>query len=153
MPTIEGLTNDDLSAYNTFALQLDDFVATYQRYISACNKNNNTCVGVNSAEVTNKLRLIGVNPDGSLDPDGSLAKYKQIINSHQTTDDTVKRNKKLQQMRAETQQNTEILTDLENSIEGDYVIKQASSHYYNAILYVGLACTIYFTFYQISSAK
>jgi len=143
MPIIEGLTNDELTTYNTFATQLDDFVATYQSYISACNRNNNTCIGVDASQIRTKLAALNV----------TLEKYQNVVKSHKETRDTLALNQELINIRAKTQEDTQILTDIENSIQGDQIIKQKSAHYTNAMLYVGLASVLYFTFYQISSAK
>jgi hypothetical protein len=153
MPFIEGLTNNDLSLYNNFVNQLQSFVLSYQSYISACKANNNTCVGVDSSDVVNKLNSLGINTDGSLDKNGSLAKYQDMINKNPVNGDTVSMNDELLKKKAQVKKETEILTNLDSSIEGDYKTKMNASYYTNTILYVALACFIYFSFYKISSAK
>ena len=76
-----------------------------------------------------------------------------MVKTHKETRDTLSLNQKLMNVRAKMQEDKQILTDVENSIESDYIDKQKSSHYTSAMLYIGLASVMYFTFYQISSGK
>lgn len=147
IPVIEGLNNDELSTYKNFAYQINDFAVNYNNYINACNEGNNNSCDI----IRNKLTALGIASNGDIDQNGSLATYKNIVNDHPVYEDTIALNKNLQKKKAELDENTKILTDLDNSIEGDYTAKLKSSFNTSTILYVTLACAIYFSFFKISS--
>jgi hypothetical protein len=147
IPVIEGLTSDEKSLYKNFASQLDDFAVNYNNYINACNGGDNESCNI----IRNKLNKMGITNDGDIDANGTLASYQKMSNSHRVSEDTLNLNKILQKKKAELDENTKILTDLDNSIEGDHVSKMNSSFYTTTVLYVSLACIIYFSFYKISS--
>jgi hypothetical protein len=147
IPVIEGLDNSELSTYKNFASKLHDFAVNYNNYINECNGGNNTSCDI----IRSKLSALGIASNGDIDPNGALASYQNMINRHPVNDDTLVLNKNLQKKKAELNENTKILTDLDNSIEGDHTAKMKSSFNTNTILYVSLACAIYFTFFKISS--
>lgn len=147
IPVIEGLTSDEKSLHKNFASQLDDFAINYNNYITACNGGDNASCDI----IRNKLNRMGITNDGDIDPNGTLASYQNMTNRHRVSEDTLTLNKILQKKKAELNENTKILTDLDNSIEGDYVSKINSSFYTNTVIYITLACAIYFSFYKISS--
>lgn len=153
MPVIEGLSNDDMTKYKNFVNDLNNFTLSYNKYIQDCNANNNTCTGVDNSDVKVKLNTLGVNSDGTLNPNGSLVNFQQVVNNNQITGNTFELNNELLKKRSELKSDIQILTDVENSIEGDYITKMKSSFYTNTLTYVGLACIIYYTFHQISSSK
>jgi hypothetical protein len=156
MPTIEGLTTNEVQSYTDLQKDIADFLTSYQAYIQACNSDNNNCKNVSTSDIDQKMVKLGINEDGTLVASGSLAKFKNIVNdpSHiHANDDVTAMNAQLQKYRAEAREDNKILTDLNNSVEGDFVTKQNSHYYYNTIIYIGLASVLYFSFYQISSSK
>jgi hypothetical protein len=144
---IKGLTSDEKLLYTNFAAQLDDFAVNYNNYITACNKGDNASCNI----IRNKLNAMGITNNGDIDTNGTLASYQNISNRNRVSQDTLSLNKNLQKKKAELDENTKILNDLDNSIEGDHVSKMNSSFYTNTVVYISLACVIYFSFYKISS--
>jgi hypothetical protein len=152
IPVLKDLSSDDINKYNIFVEDINNFTLSYNNYINACVANS-TCDGIDSADVESKLKSFGVNPDGSLDQSGSLANYKQIVDKNLPKGNTFDLNNQLLEKRIELKNEVQILTDVNNSIEGDNITKMKATFYTNILLYVGLGCVMYYSFHQITSSK
>lgn len=153
VPVIQGLSYNDMNKYKKFVEDINNFTLSYNKYIDACVANNNTCDGIDTADVKSKLKSFGVNPDGSLDSSGSLVNFKQIVDNNVPKENTFDLNNQLLKKRIEFKNEVQILTDANNSIEGDNITKMKATFYTNMLLYVGLGCVIYYSFHQITSSK
>jgi hypothetical protein len=153
MPIIEGLTTlpaltptisekqdtNDVSLkdkYDNFSTNLSYFLEAYKSY----------------AQSPNDLDLKLAANDALNKTLSSLNDYQDAL-SNSKTPELKKLNDDVIKLRNKIKDKEKTITDTRNSINGDYFIKQESSYYYNTMVKIGLACIIYYVFFEINYRK
>jgi gas vesicle protein len=153
MPIIEGLTTlpaltptisekqdtNDVSLkdkYENFSTNLSYFLEAYKSYVEN-PKDLDLKLAANDA--LNKTLT-------------SLNDYEDAL-SNSKTPELQQLNNEVIKLRNKIKDKEKTITDTRNSTNGDYIIKQESSYYYNTMIKIGLACIIYYVFFEINYRK
>jgi hypothetical protein len=153
MPIIEGLTtlpaltptmmdNQDINdvsikdKYERFSSTLIYFLEAYKSYVQSPDDLD---LKLAANDALNKALA-------------SLQDYQDAL-SNSKTPEMKKLNDDVIKLRNKIKDKEKTITDTRNSINGDYLIKQESSYYYNTMINVFLACIIYYVFFEINYRK
>lgn len=158
MPLIEGLNSSSNinELYAQFLSDLQAFFSSYQAYVNCNSTSGQKCD--TTVLMNNYYALVG-NPSimtsgtDAVASQGSMINLQNAIADNPTNGDSVAMNAKLQNLRKEFDEKAAIITDVKNSAEGDYVLKQESDHYYKILISIAAGCVLYYTFFEISSSQ
>jgi gas vesicle protein len=144
LPTIEGLTyssTDVKNLYDHVVSDLKDFFTSYNAYVQ-CNSSQ-PATPCSKTDVQSKLDTVN----------SSLSQFNEAVaqRKENSNENTVDLENKLKKLRAEVDEKTKRLTDVSNSVNEDYIIKQQSYYYYNMVVSIFLACGIYYIFHWIDN--